>query len=355
MDRVTENDLLALIEGELPDERKPIVEAALRADPALVERVRRMKADREGLALLARGDVAPGGLVEGERLVEGAMARADRTRLVQVDTGGPVRAPSLARGSRGRRMQMAAAAMLFIGALGVWVWLMSIVSTSSEKLATHENTRPPIAKLDSEGKIDTEEPKAPPVGPGLAEGPPVSTTSVAEAMQAIAAPAEEESTDDSLLKQWLSNLDSESAPGVAADQMDWREAAELALAGRLRIEMAGTGPLSPVLADSGAGADEIREYQVLRKQSGVDEGWRVEVSFREGESAADLAGALETAVRELEARTGRHVRLSEAEGVDEDAGPIPAADIGSILWWSAGPEEWARRQSVRLPVVFAEK
>ena len=36
---MTEDDLLALIEGELAPERLPVVEAALRADPALVERV----------------------------------------------------------------------------------------------------------------------------------------------------------------------------------------------------------------------------------------------------------------------------------------------------------------------------
>lgn len=352
MDRVTEDDLLALIEGVLPEERRADVEAALRADPSLVERVRRMKGDRERLAELAQGDSAPAGLVEG------AMARADLTRLVQVDTGGPVRETSLARGSRGRRLQMGIAAVLVIGALGVWVWLMAIVSSSSERRAAFRPKSPLIARVDSEGKVETESSQADtpgPVGPEAPKRMEVRGPSVREAMRSIAAPKADETEDNSLLNQWLANLNSGQGPQGTGRLMDWDQAAELALAGKLRINVAGTGPMGVALGEAGEGASELLDYQLMRKGSGMDEGWRVEVSFRVGEAKEDLAGALEKAVTELQERTGRRVWVSEAKTVDEEAGPAPATDIGSVLWWGEDAADWARRESVRLPVSFVAK
>lgn len=340
MDRVTEDDLLALIDGELPGERRAVVEAALRADPALTERVRRLRADREALALLGGADKAPEGLVAG------ALSRADLTRLVQVDTGGPVRAPSLARGSKGRRMQMGIAAALLIGVLGIWVWLMAIVSSSSQRVASTEPERPPIARAGEEDRGATDPETS---GP---EAPAFTAPSVREAMDR-SPPTSPQVQDDALLGQWLANLESD-APADASDRIDWDQAARLALSGRLRVNISGSAPLGLALADGGDGVAS-RRYEVLRGRSAIGEGWRLELSYREGRAEQDLALALEAAVRELEARTGREVWLAEASAGDEEASPAPASDAESVLWWAEDPREWAQRMAVRLPVDFVDR
>ena len=336
MDRVTDDDLLALIEGELSEERVPIVETALRADPALVERIRRMRTDREGLRELAKSDRAPAGLVCE------AMSRADRTRLVQMDTGGPVRASSLARGSRGRRVQMAVAAVLALGALGVWAWLTVLVSGSSGDVVAQERRPVRIVKPEREGSEAGQAGEAPDVGPEAAEAE-------APSLAPVLAGRGNEDAGDPLLEQWLANLGGEERG------LDYAAAADLALRGRLRVEVEGGGPHGLAVAADGTAGSRLESLQLLRAESGVDERcWWIELRYRPGLAREDLAFALEETVRELEARTGRRVRLEEAGEADAEARPRAASDASSILWWAEPASEWTRRMVVRVPIAFVD-
>ncbi len=60
---VSEQDILALVEGRLPRERVPQVRAALESDPALLARVQGMVRDRQVMASMPSRAQAPDGLI----------------------------------------------------------------------------------------------------------------------------------------------------------------------------------------------------------------------------------------------------------------------------------------------------
>ncbi len=354
MDRPTEQDLLALIEGELAPERRAAVESALRADPALAERVRRMAADREGLRELGATDRAPRGVVDE------AMAKADQNELVQVDTGGPVRSASLARGSRGRRVQMAAAAGIGIGLVGVWVWLMLMVSSPSGGVEPRQMRGIELVDRTGEdaapaGLADATGPED--IGPAAPQREPeVDEPSLAEMLpRSIDEP---ERAGDGLLGEWMANI---GEPGGEAgvpglERVDFRRAAELALDGRLRIEILGDGSGGLLLADGGRptwGAPGRRPSL----EEMAEDGWRAELEYRADSSVADLALALERMVTELEARTGHRVCLRpiESGAPDADAAPAPVLEASSVLWWGEPASQWATRMVVRPVVRLADE
>ncbi|MBL0927197.1 MAG: hypothetical protein IBJ11_06030 [Phycisphaerales bacterium] len=129
-ERLTESDLLALIEGDLPADRVEVVRAALNADPRLVRLVESLVADRRGLRALAGstdGVRAPAGLVRD------AMDEAERRMLLEVGSSSPRMvveskvgpSPRVVGAWRGRRWTPALAAagfLLMVG--GVWVGLV---------------------------------------------------------------------------------------------------------------------------------------------------------------------------------------------------------------------------------------
>lgn len=333
MDRLTEHDLLALIEGDLPPDRVAIVEAALRADPALVERLRKMKDDRAALGALGASDRAPAGIVDD------AIARSGEARFVQVDTGGPVRSLSLTRGSRGRRVQMAVAAVVGLALVGVWVGLMLMVSSPDGQLVARTLPQMENATPVTDGPNDAVGPVAP---ESVVEAPTVAE---------IVAPADEPA-DDSLLGEWMAKM--ADAEPVVADPpagLGFDEAARLALEGRLRITIIGDGPGSPALAAGSSTA------LIDTAPGSTADRWRAELAYRTDAASTDLSRALERLVIEIEARTGHSVVLEPAEGAEADpeAAPSPLADARSILWWGSSSSDWARRMVVRPEVSFAER
>lgn len=113
-DRPDELDLLGLIEGDLPADRRAAVLAALQHDTALRARVDAMRADRSALR-----DLPPVRAPQG--MVSMAVEAAEREELLGVDAGEPVVAGriGLPRWTRG----LAAAAALFLvagGGLMIW-------------------------------------------------------------------------------------------------------------------------------------------------------------------------------------------------------------------------------------------
>ena len=117
--KATESDILAWIEGELPEGRLRAVEAAFVADPSLRAWASSMRGDRVALQeWAARAEAsAPGGLAES------ALERVERAALL-----GPSEAEALAVGSeretpaaihRIRRYATAAAIVLAVSVIGV--------------------------------------------------------------------------------------------------------------------------------------------------------------------------------------------------------------------------------------------
>lgn len=336
MERVTENDLLALIEGELPDERRPLVEAALRSDPALLRRVVAMKADREGLVEVGRGDRAPAGLVDR------ASAIAARASAVQVDTGGPVRHAT----ARTRRLQMAAAAVVIVGGLGVWGWLMATMTSSREGGGVLPD--PQVALASGGGEASEDDMAAVgPVSPGL-------EVIDEHALPLDAVLDESDAASDALLAEFLAGFEEDGASAVSEPAMDYMEAARLALDGRLRLEMRGEGPAGMAIAADSEAASQVGAFGMLRSESGVggESSWRVELRYRTGGGEEELASELARAIERIEAVTGRRVRLVEASGSDTGATPVASLDAAGVLWWGQPASGWTRRMVVRPRVSF---
>ena len=117
--KATESDILAWIEGELPNDRVAMVEAAFAADPTLRAWASSMRDDRVVLGAWAKRAIesAPGGLAES------ALERVERAALL-----GPSEAETLAAAPeresssvvfRIRRYATAAAVVLLVGVIGV--------------------------------------------------------------------------------------------------------------------------------------------------------------------------------------------------------------------------------------------
>lgn len=110
-DSVHENDLLGLIEGDLPSDRTAAVRAALDRDPALRARVESMTLDRAALrALGAERFAAPAGLIAD------ALDEAERAALVEADPIAP-EPVTVYRFARYRAVAVAAVGLIAAGAV----------------------------------------------------------------------------------------------------------------------------------------------------------------------------------------------------------------------------------------------
>jgi len=114
--RVSESDLLAYIEGDLPENRADEVRAALERDPKLAAWADAARADRDALRQWSR----PGASIAPPDLVEQAMRQAERNALLGLDAGAAQqrRRPTVLFRFTGPRTAMAAALLAAVG-LGV--------------------------------------------------------------------------------------------------------------------------------------------------------------------------------------------------------------------------------------------
>ena len=340
--RITEDDLLALIEGELPAHRVPDVRAALEGNPALRARVERMILDRNRLRDLASqsAEKAPPGILDD------ALAAAARDALFDEDA-------ERAERSRGRRTQMLVAAgvgvVLLVGWGGGMLWYIGPGSSERRQqsvampgstirhaeMAVHPDFAPATPSTD-ETEVAEDDTETDP------------TVTLAEVWERLQSP-DPGTDDDDLLSEFLAaaraadGLDepdqpaSETIASVSAD-----EAARLLLTGRVRLIVDGEAR-PPVYASDSDAHSRISPPSPPKRIT-------LEVDQAHPESfVSDLAEA----VQELEARVGRTVLIQILpEETPERAGVRPKLDFENVFWWFTDPESWKRTVLIELPVRY---
>ena len=357
---LTEDDVLAWIECELPAARHEDVGRAIDADAVVAGRARRMRADREAVRALPEMQ-APIGLMDS---VEATLERqallgiADGVELINAP---PIFIVSSARrplaevfSLRSAPMKVAAAAGLLLAiAAGAYmgIWMLNQPGGPTGPVALNDPAS------DAE-RIGTTEPGGEPT---------LATTENRDPAQPPAGRG--------LQLAWMqSPIPSDDAE---SDRIGTAEALELAAAGRLVVHVSSRN-VNQALRDLG----EL----VTRPHGAMDE-WRLSGDVPERVAAAlspgepslrpfALAGGEGSSLPELNidrpTRTGVYLadarltpesleallaglgsngRTAEFIRLDEpiDLGQRPLR-LDEILWWSSSPTDWA--MWTRVPVVF---
>ncbi len=337
--RVTDEDLLALVEGTLAEERVEAVRSALRSDRALLERVQGMARDRGLLKELAERRIpAP------DDLIESAIAGAEREAL----TGGA----SARRAPRYSWRAVAVAASIAVAFLGVWAGTMWLLVWDEPAPAPGSGAAS-VAMVEGGGREPAREPGPGPrlgeveslPGLGLAGGePPV------EAFEEAASSGAEGPDADELLEQFLASMDERSgSPAEAlagAEAVGLDRAVELLREGRLaiRLEPGWVGP-GAVASASGAMAGP----SVPAEAPG-----RLTLEMAPSAGDGEVRAALERAIRRLELTTWSRVSLVDAGGSGSAPGSSWSLEAGDVVWWESRPSVWgAARARYEAPIVSA--
>ncbi len=343
--RITEEDLLALIEGELPAHRVPEVRAALDTDKALRARVERMILDRNRLRDLASQQTvrAPEGILED------AMGVAARSALFDEDE-------ERTQARRRRRRHMVIAAGVGLAFVGSWVgsmwWFVGPGSAERhQRVAKHPQDRIISGELKIAPGSEIKDPEVSEESPEFADAPAPggSIDALAESwerMEGVSSPPESD-----LLEEFLAasgnvsqgfNASDHSAQLQGADDIAARgdELTPLLLDGRIRLVVNGEAR-SPAYAS---------ETPIPSPPSPPPSRLSIEVDASDPVSVSDDFGRV---IKELEARTGQSVLVQIVPENEADRSLVrPRMHFGDVFWWFGEPQQWGSSRVIDLPILY---
>ena len=389
---ISEQDLLALVEGQLPRERAAVVRQALIENPALLRQVEAMRADRETLQQESATERAPQGIVAA------AMARAASER----DTGGAFafdeHAAATETGSpwvRHRALLIAAVlALLMVGVIGL---VSMSVGSGSDSPRPVEGT---LTYATPEGMSDEEFDRIAKERQARAAAEGESPSSIMNLPQPVVpnltAFEDDTVTDDDLIGPMpsptdLASVSPDEAPApelidntpteLAADELapDMADVLEsvitLAREGRLRVIVPTPPSRSmPQIADATADAwtwgamndasDEPSEHSASPARHArtpherFTNGQSADAStYRVRLSASDDDATLRTSLDGLfDALTARGIdpmttlRFETLETPIRMPSGTLSLDPADILWWTRDTSTWERRSPVVVEV-----
>lgn len=344
--RITEEDLLALIEGELPAHRVPEVRAALDTDKALRARVERMILDRNRLRDLASQQTvrAPEGLLED------AMSVAARSALFDEEE-------ERLEARRRRRLQMVLAAGVGLAFISAWAgsmwWFVGpgsaqrhhqVAQNPQENIRASELTVAPGVKTPLE-EVEGELPEL-----ATVPEPGASIDALAESWRRMEQDVASTPVDD-LLEEFLAASSNALADFATTDQPaetktsesigeHREELAPLLLTGRIRLVVDGEARSPAYASDTTMPSPEQSPPKRLS----------IEVD------ASDPAGAsddLARVIKELEARIGRSVTVQILPENEADRSLVrPRMQFGDVFWWFGDPQQWGRSRVIDLPILY---
>lgn len=358
---LTENDVLAWIECELPAARHEAVGRAIDADAAVAGRVRQMRADREAVQALPEMQ-APIGLMDSVQATlerQALLGLADGVELVDAP---PVFIVRSARRPLAEVFSLRSAPVRVAAAAGLLLAIAAGAYTGIWML-THQPGGPsgPVARHDparGAERIGTTEPG---VEPALA------TTEQRDPAQPPAGRG--------LQLAWMQSPNPwhDDVP----DRMDTAEALELAAAGRLVIHVSSRnvnqalrdlgelatrphgamdewhlswGVPEHVAAALAPGEPSLRPFAMAGEEASPRPELNIDRPTLTGVYLADARLTPES-LEALLAGLGSNGRMAEFTELDEpiDLGERPLR-MDEILWWSSSPTDWA--MWTRVPVVF---
>lgn len=347
-----DDDLLALIEGELAPERIERIRTVLLRDPALMRKLEAMQRDRALVKRVEQGWAAQPRLLD-PRLISDAIDQAEREALLHEGAARrpdvPRRRPSRKR--LGRRITMVASLVLGAGLLATWSWLL-IGRTKPSAEVQVATKIPPTAPPQTLalGPTETAELAGP---PAIAE----AATEIDRLAVEIESP-----TDEDLTEAWLRSAgmtpaqDSPSpdAPPAMASGLSLQDAARLAMEGRLRLvtdrppgnvvramanDVRNAGPLAGPGLDLGALGTPASPREITLRVAPSPEAQK------------ELEHQLARAVQQMAVASGASIRFA---AIDRPAAPpAPSMTFDDILWWSRPAAEWRPRVEIRIPVELA--
>ena len=319
---LSDADLLALIEGEVPADRAAALRDALRADPALRARLERLAADRDHLARL------PDHLPAPSRTVELAMARAAN----HTHTQDPAAA-------RRRRFAMVAAAGLGIAILA-GVFGLIINATHPALRARREATRAQAAPVEMRA-VGAEDAQTPVIGP-LADAQDdadpdgiVATTTAQDIAAELDALAQADASD-AILDEFLSSIDHRAATDAPTGLSDAQLAA-LVREGRLEVVITTRGPRGTTVAGA---PDTARPAAPIADTVSVD--------IPADATDAEVRAAIEEAIRVWRAESGLKVEWRASKAASAPASP--STEPKAVIWWNQVPRDWRARNTLTIPV-----
>lgn len=373
---VNENDLLALIEGDLDAARAQVVRTALAKDPRLIERVALMQADREAIRWLfsdAQMD-APGGLVRD------AIAIAEREGLI-VEAPRPAAANIvIKRRSVSRSMAAGLAMAAMVGVLGTGAVLVISLSKSDEQLAAEAADSPEylLSVPTDEEPIDDMSQFASQLLPGPSNAGSEAIDRLATALaredgpkgEELAGPIEYAVTHGvpTLRRQavhpWAGILEDEDM-GVSV-----YEAAQLAMSSRLELTILAQDPgtwaqMNGQVLAMGDLQATTGQPDFVGHRSREPMHFTIEITVPWD---ANLT-ALQDELLRLRGRVMRRRGVSQAmfqEVVQPEvaassdssseqqlaAGVLPSREVQHVLWWTRPASSWQRYLSVRVPIMI---
>lgn len=333
--RVSESDLLAYIEGDLPDDRTDEVRAALERDPKLAAWADAARADRDALRQWSR----PGASIAPPDLVEQAMRQAERNALLGLDAGAAQqRRPTVLFRFTGPRTAMAAAMLAAVGVAVIYGPGLIQQLTPSPAPAPSQQSAPapgadaepssPVAQAADpapEGDADraAENRRARSAAP-----PPEDAGGYASAgaeKAEVAQPAQAEEMPLRAIGE-SDHLADDAAP--AESPLTMRQAADLARQRRLRVRAETADPASLGAALLDAPDLSFRVFPIADPAPG---GAMLIVEIDAG------APGLDAFLQTLGAMGAASISLSP---LDEPVGLPPARGPSDVLWWTRSPAAW---------------
>jgi hypothetical protein len=362
--RISEDDLLAFIEGDLPDDRRDEVRRALEGEPDLLAWAEGARADRAAMQEWGR----PGASIAPPDLVEQAMRQAERDALLGAAGLDEAHRPRVLFRFTGPRAALAA---MLVAAAGIgFVYgpgLYNQMTGSSAPAVTPPlpNRQATTMESDSLARADgaRERVQDEPLSADLAdagryEESAAGAPAPAESRMAMSKAAE---TQEAL---------ADAGPDANGVPMEWAlapEADDGRGAGRARPEalraigdelaqgVAAGAPAPSLTLDDAARLAAERRLTVRVEASApaaVAEALLAgEHAFRIGPAAGDAAGGALALIVETEAGPAGLDALLQAVGAlgvtrvqmaerAEPVAPPPAQDAADVLWWSRPPASW---------------
>ena len=382
---INEQDIAALIEGELSPDRVEAVRAALAEDSELRKQVEEMVRHRRVLRAEPADEQAPAGIVEQ------ALEEAERDAVIAIGSGdADGRAIYRPGAARSRRMMALAAAILLAligGWAGVMIWLVGPQAQQQQMHAADEQDRPRMHRHSSGVTPSSSSSDDAPQQTVAQDDQPDHPVDLLEEIRQARRESESIGVEPVQIAEadvlaMTPEIEAALPRALLSVRLSMEEALELAKRGSLRIVAVATddaairrdlvilamtppdGRIWREIKPAQEAAIEVRHLatpapgfngsgSVPQPQPqdtpAAPRAYEVRLVLEDAQTDDGLRTAILALLEDLEKR-GMEVLLTAR--ADDCAGeqPAPSLDPDDVLWWERPASEWKTR--ITLPVLI---
>lgn len=353
--RVTEDDLLAFVEGELEAVRAREVAAAVQADPTLARMVREMSEQREMMSTIARAtqleapsDLAQQAVEQAERdALLGVSEHSERSRGIR--RAGPRRAPL--------RAAIAMAAVLILGISGWVLFLVNRTGPRAQQIAAAHDPTPkrPLDYPQAPKVMDPEYPfylGSSDIVAGAISGIVVDPIKLFKPEKQTGANIAR--VDSEGARKFAESFSSNLAQSEDPLALTPSQAGAMALMGRLKLVVQvsdvavarehlvayAQGRGGAFMAADGVGKGAASNTAATATTAPA----QLHIALPEAKDADALVAELESLRQQVALAIGGKVVYRESSETPAAAATPPTdAAPSDLLWWTKPPEEWSAK------------